>query len=68
MFGKLKFRIALTIGAILALAAVLAACGGDAGALKPREATKILLSGGPLALAQANGETPRYGGTFLRLC
>ena len=112
MFGKLKFRIAFTIGAILALT-VLAACGGDSAteapaaatevpapqataaqataapttapaapttiAAMPRataapaggddshysEATKLLISGGPLALAQANGETPRYGGTFL---
>jgi peptide/nickel transport system substrate-binding protein len=117
MFGKLKFRIALTIGSILALA-VLAACGGGAATEAPAvatqapaaatpapqatqapaatpvpaapatvaataavpqatsaaaagddshysEATKILMSGGPKALAEANGETPRHGGTFL---
>ncbi len=29
------------------------------------EATKVIMSGGPKALAEANGETPRYGGTFL---
>ena len=29
------------------------------------EAAKSLMSGGPKALAQANGEEPRYGGTFL---
>ena len=110
MFGKLKFRVALTIGAILALT-VLAACGGDAATEAPAaatpapqatqapaatpvpaapatvaataavpqatsaaatgddshysEATKIIMAGGPRALAEANGETPRYGGIFL---
>ena len=29
------------------------------------EAAKILISGGARALAEANGETPRYGGKFL---
>ncbi len=29
------------------------------------EAAKLLMEGGPLALAAANGETPRYGGKFL---
>ena len=138
MLGKLKFRIALTIGAIIALA-VLAACGGDPATEAPAAATqapapqateapasgqqaqaaptavptqapassggaaptaapeateapqagagivatrapdpetgevateytdaaKLLMEGGPRALAQANGEDPRYGGKFL---
>ena len=136
MLGKLKFRIALTIGAIIALAA-LAACGGGDATEAPAAATeapapqateapasgqqaaaptavptqapasggaapttapaateaprggagiiatkapeaetgesgteytaaaKLLMEGGPMALAQANGEDPRYGGKFL---
>ncbi len=131
MFGKLKFHIILTIGAILALA-VLAACGGDTATEAPAAteaaapqatqgsaqqttaeptaapqavaattsaasptstpaqrggagitatsvavpstgvqeteytpAAKLLMEGGPRALAEANGESPRYGGKFL---
>ena len=46
-----------------ATAAAVAPAGGDDSHYG--EAAKILMSGGALALAEANGETPRYGGKFL---
>ena len=46
-----------------ATAAPVASAGGDDSHYS--EAAKILMSGGALALAEANGEKPRYGGKFL---